>query len=62
MRKNSAREIRERVSMAVAQAVKLVGPVNQTNAPVRKIARQLFGIAQRSQPRQLAVLSCRGEQ
>lgn len=49
MRKNSAREIHERVSMAVAQAVKLVGPVNQTNAPViRKIARR-FGDRLRSQ-------------
>jgi hypothetical protein len=44
MRKNSAREVHERVSMAVAQVGKLVGPVNQTNAPVRKIARQLLGI------------------
>jgi hypothetical protein len=44
MRKNSAMEIHERVSMAVAQAVKLVGPVNQTNAPlIRKIAHQLLG-------------------
>lgn len=62
MRKNSAREIHERVSMAVAQAVRHVGPVNQTNAPViRKIARQFFGIAVRSQSRQLVVLSRRGE-
>jgi hypothetical protein len=45
MRKNSAMEIHERVSMAVAQVVKLVGPVNQTNAPlIRKIAHQLLGI------------------
>jgi hypothetical protein len=44
MRKNSAMEIHERVSMAVAQAVKLVGPVNQTNAPlIRKIARHFSG-------------------
>ncbi|HKV81814.1 MAG TPA: hypothetical protein VJP02_26945 [Candidatus Sulfotelmatobacter sp.] len=50
MRKNSAREIRERVSMAVAQAVKLEVPVYQTNAPVvRKIACQLLGIALRSE-------------
>jgi hypothetical protein len=49
--KTDRREIHERVSTAVAQAVKLVGPVNQTNAPViRKIARQLLGIALRSQP------------
>jgi len=37
--------IHERVSMAVAQAVKIVGPVNRRNAPLgRKIARQLLGI------------------
>jgi hypothetical protein len=42
--KTDRREIHERVSMAVAQAVKLAGPVNQTNAPViREIARHFSG-------------------
>jgi hypothetical protein len=58
--KTDRREIHERVSMAVAQAVKLAGPVNQTNAPViREIAPHF-----RDRPaltiRQLAVLSRRG--
>ena len=51
-------EVNQRVSMAVAAAVKLVGPVNQTNAPViREIARQLLDDRPALTTRQLAVLS-----